>query len=221
MALFALFALAVLGTTALLAAALFVSAGRWDLPALWIYVALVGALKLLGLAFVSPELVKEWIRPGPGARKDLYLVLGTPLWLAHFVIAGLDVGRFHWSDTVPVALQAAGLIALGAGQGILLWAVAVNPFFSGVIRIQRERGHRVITGGPYQYVRHPGYTGALVLALASGLALGSWLSILPLLPAVLLLFRRTRLEDRVLAEELERYAPYAKRVRYRLIPGLW
>jgi protein-S-isoprenylcysteine O-methyltransferase Ste14 len=142
-------------------------------------------------------------------------------WLAHYVVAALDLGRFHWSRPLPLRAQGAGLLGLAAALSMLFWATSVNPFFSSVIRIQRDRGHRGITVGPYRYVRHPGYAAAIVLVLSSALALGSRWSLPPAILASLALIRRTLVEDRVLREELERYAPYAEHVRYRLVPTVW
>jgi len=105
--------------------------------------------------------------------------------------------------------------------GVVVWAMAVNRFFSSDARIQRDRGHHLVTAGPYEYIRHPAYAAVLVSAVSGPLALGSYWSALPLLPAGLMILRRTRLEDALLREGLEGYADYAQQVRYRLVPGLW
>ncbi len=97
----------------------------------------------------------------------------------------------------------------------------MNPFFSKAIRIQEDRGHEIITSGPYKVVRHPGYTAFTFMFLSSGVALGSWLSFVPALAISIVFIRRVVVEDRLLQEELEGYADYSKRVRYRLIPGIW
>ena len=103
---------------------------------------------------------------------------------------------------------------------LCVWAMAVNRFFSPVVRLQEERGHRLVTDGPYRYIRHPGYAGILLSACV-GVALGSWWSLLPLVVAMGLILRRTALEDRFLRASLEGYASYAEQVRYRLVPGIW
>ena len=170
-----------------------------------------------------PDLLRERLRPGPGGKESPleFIALFAAPWLGHYVLAALDRGRFHWSRPVPLPLQFAGLVGYGAGQALLVWATAVNPFFSSVIRIQRDRVHRVITTGPYAYVCHPAHAAAMVMVPCSALALGSWWSLLPALLSSLTFIRRTLVEDRVLREELEGYAGYAERVRYRLVPGLW
>jgi len=170
-----------------------------------------------------PDLARERLHPGPGAKDSLArdLAIALPLLLAHYGIAALDAARFHWSDRVPVPARVAGLLGVTLSSAALIWATWVNPFFSSVVRIQRERGHRLVTNGPYRFVRHPGYTAAIVYSLCTSLVLGSWLSLLPLLGWFAFLLQRTKLEDRVLTEELEGYPEYARRVRYRLLPGLW
>ena len=145
----------------------------------------------------------------------------APFFLAHFIVAGLDVGRFGWSGPVPLVVHGTGLLFYVSGIALAMRALVVNRFFSPVVRIQEERGHRLITEGPYRFVRHPGYAGMLLSFLGSGLVLGSWWSLLPLIPVVVLILRRTILEDHYLREHLEGYVGYAERVRYRLLPGVW
>ena len=151
----------------------------------------------------------------------LLRLLAAASLVGHWVVAGLDVGRYHWSDTVPLGVQLLGLIGFAAAFALIRWAQHVNRFFSSAMRIQRDRGQHVITAGPYHYVRHPGYAAFILVALCSGLALGSWWSTVPPLLFTVLFIRRTAVEDRLLQEELEGYSAYAEKVRYRLVPGLW
>jgi protein-S-isoprenylcysteine O-methyltransferase Ste14 len=209
---------AFLGATA---AVFFLCAGRWDLPFAWAYFGLWLAAGLAGAALADPGLARERMRPGPGGTDYLLLTVMIPVWFAQYALAGLDVGRLHWTDTVPLAVQILCLVGVAAALAVVTWAVAVNRFFSSVIRIQRDRGHQVVTAGPYRYVRHPGYTAAIVLMLCSGPALGSWLAAVPSVLMIPLLLRRTILEDRTLREQLEGYAEYAQKLRYRLVPGVW
>ncbi len=200
------------------------SAGRFDVPAVWwAYLGLWLLVSVVGALGADPALVQERLRPGPGARESLPLaaLIAGALTTSHFAIAGLDVGRFHWSNSVPAELEWAALAVLAASLALAQWASRVNRFFSSVVRIQSERGHYVVSSGPYAYVRHPGYAGAIGVALSSGVALGSWLSILPSLLGVALLVRRIPREECVLREELPGYASYQGSVRYRLVPGLW
>lgn len=198
----------------------------------WAYLGVNVALALLwfahsGRSQQGRELMKERLTFGGNLRESTAregfwpLAALIALSIGHYVIAALDLSRFHWSDRVPLKVQAAALLGFTAAMLVELWAMSVNPFFSSAVRIQRDRGHRVITDGPYRYVRHPGYAVGLCFCTLSGLALGSWLSAAVGVPVGALLVRRTAIEDKMLLEELEGYAGYAKKVRYRLIPGLW
>jgi protein-S-isoprenylcysteine O-methyltransferase Ste14 len=216
--------LSVLGRVAFVAflgACLFVSAGRWDLPWFWGYLGIWAAAMVAGSFLIDPTLVQERIRPGPGGRDYGTVAVLTVVMLGQNVVAGLDVGRFHWSDGVPLGLQGAGLLAAAAALAVVVWAMVVNRFFSPVIRIQTDRGHHLITSGPYRYVRHPAYAAFPFLMVGSGLALGSWLAVLIGLLLVLPVLRRAALEDRVLCERLDGYAAYARQVRSRMFPGVW
>jgi protein-S-isoprenylcysteine O-methyltransferase Ste14 len=122
---------------------------------------------------------------------------------------------------VPLRMRLIGLVVLVLAQVVLLWAMHVNRFFSSVVRIQSERGHYVITTGPYRWVRHPGYAAAIPMILASGLALGSWLATVIGLAGVPLLIVRTINEEAVLQRDLPGYADYARQVRFRLVPFVW
>jgi protein-S-isoprenylcysteine O-methyltransferase Ste14 len=206
---------------AIVAAILFGCAGRWDLPLYWGFLGVWLASMLVGPFVVDPTLIRERLRPGPGGQDYATVILFTPAWLAQLAVAGLDVGRFHWSDSVPLLVQVIALLAMATAMAVVIWATAVNRFFSSVIRIQTDRGHHVVTSGPYRYVRHPAYSVCPFLLAGGGLALGSWLAALIGLLLVLPILRRTAHEDRVLREQLEGYAAYAQKVRYRLLPGVW
>jgi protein-S-isoprenylcysteine O-methyltransferase Ste14 len=201
-------------------------AGRWDLPMVWAILGIfLGAMLIAWLAIFrkDPELLKERREAGPGAERwdRIWLRVYTLFLMATLIVALLDVGRFHWSDTVPLGLQIAGLLGFTASLAFSGWAMAENTFFSEVVRIQEDRGHRVVTSGPYQYVRHPGYAGNIVAWPCTALALGSWLAVLLSGAIVALFIVRTAWEDRALQAGLEGYAEYAQRVRHRLVPGLW
>jgi protein-S-isoprenylcysteine O-methyltransferase Ste14 len=136
------------------------------------------------------------------------------------LIAGLDA-LFGWSPPFSLPLKILSLVIILAGYALGSYALIENRFFSGMVRIQADRGHQVVTSGPYRWMRHPGYAGALLAYLATPLFLDSGWAFLPAVLIVIVLIIRTRLEDRALQDELEGYAEYAKRVRYRLLPGVW
>jgi len=213
--------LRVLGFVAALATLLFLSAGRLDLPWFWAFVAVHGVLLAVQQVTLDDELRRERAKPGQGGCDRHLRLVSFPFYLAHLIVAGLDVGRFRWSGPFPVVVQASGLAGYTFGLGIAVWAMAVNRFFSPAARIQHERSHCLITAGPYRYIRHPGYAGGLLAMLGGGIALGSWWSLLPLLPVALLAVRRTIFEDRLLRAELDGYVRYAQHVPRRLMPGVW
>ena len=185
------------------------------------YLSILAAIILASLLVLDPGLLRERMRPG-GKRPPLGLHLFTIVLFLHWIVAGLDRGRFHWSDSVPLWIQALGLIAVAGGYALCFWAMAVNRFFSSVVRIQAERGQYVVTTGPYAYVRHPGYLGGILITVASGAALGSWLAaVLLVVLSLPFLLHRAVMEDRVLIAELPGYRNYARRVRWRLLPGIW
>jgi protein-S-isoprenylcysteine O-methyltransferase Ste14 len=137
-----------------------------------------------------------------------------------WIVAGLDF-RNSWSSGIGMAGQIVALLSVIAGYALVVWATGVNAFFSQVVRIQAERGHTVISNGPYQYVRHPPYVGMILVMLASPIMLGSWWALIPGAFSAVLMIIRTSLEDRTLQAELPGYIEYAQRVRYRLVPGVW
>jgi protein-S-isoprenylcysteine O-methyltransferase Ste14 len=143
--------------------------------------------------------------------------------LAKYIVAGLDFGR-GWTSSVwqvPLALQIAALILAALGYALGVWAMTANAYFSKIIRIQDDRGQTVATGGPYRYVRHPGYAGTVVFELMTPIMLGSLWALIPGVLTAILMVVRTALEDRTLQKELAGYQAYAKQTRYRLLPGVW
>jgi protein-S-isoprenylcysteine O-methyltransferase Ste14 len=156
--------------------------------------------------------VKNWDK--------VILAVYTALLPMVFVLAGLDAGRFRWSE-VPVAAQALAWVGLVLAAALILWTATANTYLSRQARIQEERGQEVVTAGPYRYVRHPMYAGILVLFLCLGPALASGYALIPGLAIDVLFIVRTAKEDGMLREELPGYEEYARRVRYRLIPGVW
>lgn len=136
------------------------------------------------------------------------------------VVAGLDVGRFHWSN-LDFAFVFLGFVLLAFSTSLLNWAMAVNPFFEPTVRIQRERDHMVIVSGPYNFVRHPGYLAGLSYVFSIPLLIGSVFTFVPAGVYMILIILRTLLEDRTLTKELDGYYEYSKKVRYRLFPWVW
>ena len=196
-------------------------AGRLDLPWLWVFWSIGAVAIVAGAVTIPAAVVQEQMRPAPGGADRQRRIAVMVLANAVGVIGALDVGRFHWSDTVPRELEIVALLAYAGGIGFIVWSMAVNEFFSPVVRVQGEGAHQLVMGGPYGLVRHPGYLGMVFGYGASGLALGSWWAFLPSAACALLVLRRAALEDRYLQEYLAGYREYSQRVPYRLFPGLW
>lgn len=216
--------LATLAFAVLEGGVLFGAAGRWDLPAFWLWLAVMvaGSCAVLPLlARTSPGLIEERLHPGAAGRDPFGVAMGVADLLAMLVLAGLDAGRFRWGPPVPPAAAIAAWVTIVGGFALVAWAMGVNRFFSSAVRIQSDRGQVVVTTGPYALVRHPGYTGGLLFMLGIGPALGSWWAAAPVLPALVWIVRRALLEDAMLRHELAGYADYAARVRFRLLPGVW
>lgn len=208
----------------LLAVLLFLPSGRFDLPFFWAYLILFTLIATAGLWRVvrtHPELLSERRRPAGPNRDPWTRPLATVLIPGAYVLAGFDVGRAHWQPSVPLAIQVLALVLFALTLAVWMWAMSANPFFSSAVRIQEDRGQRVITSGPYRFVRHPGYAAALLVFPMSPLALGSLWAILPTLPVLALFVWRTWLEDRMLHASLPGYSDYAKQVKFCLIPNLW
>jgi protein-S-isoprenylcysteine O-methyltransferase Ste14 len=204
------------------AAILFGVSGIWRWLSAWAFLA-IGFLSLVVGAFTLPaELLNERSSVKQGAKEwDRRVVLAFMITgIAVQVTAALDV-RYCWSPSMPVLLKAVALVVLVASFWLVHWAMRSNRFFSPIVRIQVERGHAVVTSGPYMYMRHPGYLGIIVSQFAVPVLLGSRLAFLIGVCGNVLLVVRTALEDRTLQRELAGYAEYAQRVHYRLLPGIW
>jgi protein-S-isoprenylcysteine O-methyltransferase Ste14 len=208
-----------------MAVALFASAGRLDWWPGWAALAVMAAW-IAATAFIviriHPDLLAERLGPRRGAKTwDVAIMSGLGLaQLARYVVAGLDA-RYGWTGGMPLAAQLAAMALCVAGYAVVVWATAANAYFSQIVRLQPERGQTVVSGGPYRFVRHPGYAGAIVYECALPILLASWWALGISVVTVLLLVIRTALEDRLLRAELAGYAEYAQRVRDRLWVGVW
>jgi len=206
---------------------LFIPAGTLNWPEAWLF--LIICLSWLGATLVwlmknNPDLLKERLKmPIQKDQKSwdkvivLALLMLSMIWLP---LPGLDAVRYQWSH-LPLALKVLGFTGLMPSFLIFFLTMKENPHLSTVVRIQQDRGHKVITTGPYKYVRHPMYSGMIILYLSFPLSLGSFYALILSLAFIFLIILRTYLEDKTLQKELSGYHEYAKRVRYRLVPGVW
>lgn len=214
----------VLAGTFFQVAVLFIAAGRLDWAGAWIYAGLyIVSLMIFAVVLykVNPELINQ-----RGEKKSdtkgfdkVVTKIYTPLVILVPAVAGLDV-RFGWS-AMPFSFVGIGIALWIMASIITAWAMAVNVHFETTVRVQKDRDHKVCTRGPYQYVRHPGYVGIILMYVGTPLVLGSWWTFVPVVTAALLIIVRTALEDRTLYNELEGYTEYTRAVRYRMLPGVW
>jgi protein-S-isoprenylcysteine O-methyltransferase Ste14 len=214
-----------LGGPLVVAGLLFLPAGSLRWVAGWALLAVLLAASIaavLVLRRVNPVIFRARSRMQPGTMgwdKVLVTLLSLGM-LAILPVAALDAARFRWWP-LPAWAVVAGYIPLLAGFALITWAQAVNPFFEPGVRIQAERQQRVVEHGPYAWVRHPGYAGAVLLFAGMALALGSAWALVPAALASAVLVLRTVWEDRLLRSELAGYDTYARRVRWRVAPGVW
>ena len=210
----------------ILAILLFVSSGHVTWVMAWVYICVYVAGTIVTALFIiphNPDLLVERIRVKKDAKKWDKVLAPSMAGLCPaltVIVAGLDF-RFGWSPQIPFSLQIIAIAVALLGHLLLTWSMVTNNFFSAVFRIQIDRGHTVITTGPYRYVRHPGYVGIIAFGLATPLMLGTLWAFIPALFMLCISVVRTALEDRTLKEELEGYNDYAEHVRYRLFPGIW
>jgi protein-S-isoprenylcysteine O-methyltransferase Ste14 len=207
-------------------ALLMLIADRWDWVWGWVMVILfiiAATMQVILLLPTNPALLAERSK---GLREE-----GAALWdkvitsfavgilpVASWVISALHV-RFDWSPSMPLAFNICGTIVFVLAWALVIWATNSNRFFTTTVRIQKD--HTVQTGGPYHFMRHPGYVAAMLYNLATPFLLGSWWGLIPMLFVPPLMVLRTALEDKLLQEQLAGYKEYATRVRYRLLPGVW
>lgn len=222
---FAMLILGSIGGIVLFGLFVFLLAGRFDYIQGWILLGICFSILLVtSISFRNrKDLIKERRNPGPGVKKWDNLIIGLyqVLLYAMIIIAILDSGRFRWSPTFPMGIYILSGLILTLFSAFALWAMQVNNFFSSKIRIQKERYHQVVSTGPYRFVRHPGYAGVILIILTFALIMGSLWALIPAGLIGILFVIRTVLEDRVLKKELSGYTEYARKVRYRLIPGIW
>lgn len=191
----------------------------------WGYVALVGmssVLILYGPLRLDPGLIEERLTRKADAKRwdKIFVLLTGVLGIAELVVPALN-HRWNWPPVLPAWTSIAGFVVTGLGTVLLISVMHVNRFFSTVIRIQNDRGHQVIDSGLYGVVRHPGYATWSIRTLGVPLLLGSLWAFIPAVVFVLMFALRAVLEERVLRSELPGYAEYERKVRWRLVPGVW
>jgi len=222
-----LLALQVGGLAAVFALALFLPAGTWAWPAGWVFMAVFFGCTLaltLWLLRANPALLNERMRGSGQADQPLwdkvFMGLANLVFFSWLALMGLDAVRWRWSQ-VPLWLQGAGLLLLLGSFWLFFLVFRENSFLSPAVRLQGERGHTVVSTGPYHYVRHPMYAAVIPFAAGTSLLLGSWYGLLAAALLMLLVARRAVLEEQTLRRGLPGYDTYISEVKYRLVPYVW
>ncbi len=192
----------------------------------WVYLALVflqQAVLILILIIYNPVLLNErgkGVKEGTVMTDKIFVLLYLIFSPASVIIAGFDAIRYEWT-VMPDTFFIPGIIIFLIAAVFGNWAMIVNSYFETTLRIQKDRGHKVVDTGPYRYVRHPGYSAWILAAVAFPLILGSYVSFIPVLAGIIVFVIRTWIEDSTLIKELPGYKAYTEKTRFRLFPGIW
>lgn len=201
--------------------------GAWDWWEAWIYAATASLGFIISRALAAkrhPDILRERARSmelQDAKSWDRYLApimgLGSVVIL---IVAGLDK-LYDWTSPFSTTIKIIAFVVILLGYVLGTWALIENRFFSGVVRIQTDRGHQVVTTGPYRFIRHPGYVGVVWTYFALPFFLDSLWALIPAVLTLIASILRTSLEDRTLQAELPGYKEYAQKTKYRLFPGIW
>lgn len=215
-----------IGLIMLFSLALFLPAGTFTWNAGWIYLLLFFAFFIGVNAWLyrhNPGLLRERMSLRRSDQKGWDKVMFPLLLILPFawlVFISFDAVRFHWSP-IPAWLQIIGGIVLASSFFLFFLTFRENSYLSTVVRVQKERGHTVVSTGPYHYVRHPMYSAFLLFMTGTPLLLGSWHGVILGLIFMVVLARRAVLEESTLRDELHGYADYMVQVKFRIIPHIW
>ncbi len=207
-----------------LALALFVSAGSLNYWQAWIYLAVFAVCTILITAYLAKydrELLEGRVKAGPVAEtqrtQQILQSLASLFFIGLFIVPGLDY-RFGWSYVPPIiSLLADALVALGLFFVFLVFRE--NSYTRGTIEVSAEQ--KVISTGPYAIVRHPMYSGAMLLLIFTPVALASWVAVPFCIPLILVIVARLLDEERFLTANLSGYSEYCQKVRHHLVPMIW
>ena len=211
------------------AVALLWPAGTWYWWEAWVVIISWTAwtfIMTVSLLRNDPALLQERLKFVPIHKEQkswdkIIMLIFFVTAISLYLVPGFDVVRFNWSEPLPLWLRIVAMVIQVPCFILFAWVLRENTFTSQVVKIDKARGHQVITTGPYAIVRHPMYTVAIILLFVLPVALGSRYALILALILMVLLVIRTYLEDRTLHDELDGYIEYAEKTRYRLVPGIW
>lgn len=206
----------------------FVAAENLDIPRAWFLFLVIAIYYLISFLVIyqkKPEIIRA--RGGRAFRSDTkkwdvplllaYSILGT---FGQFIVAGWDLGHIHFWP-LGLGYLVLGLVLYIVFAVLITWAMIHNPFFEPSVRLQEDRGQKVVKSGPYRIVRHPGYLAGILMHTGIAMVLGSGLALVYCFIIAFLLVVRTYMEDETLQRELDGYREYTQETRFRLIPGVW
>lgn len=200
---------------------LFLPAGSLNFWQAWVFMAVLFVPVIFVVSYFLKHdpalLVRRMQFKEKEVRQKLIIKLANLFFFIGFLIPGFDY-RYGWSN-VPVWLVILSDVVIFLGYAIVFFVFKENSYTSRIIEVQK--GQKLITTGPYSVVRHPMYVGVILMYLFMPLALGSYWAMIFFVPVIALILARTMDEERVLLKGLKGYKEYAKKVRYRLIPGVW
>ena len=209
-----------------MSAAFFGSAGTVAWFQAWLYMAIQFSFWMVTALWLkkhNPQLLKDrmvFLKGDTRGWDRIIIIVSTILFVPYLLLPGLDAVRYQWSS-VPLPVAVAGFAGVIVSLLLFFAVLRENAYLSRFVEIQREKGHRVVTSGPYRHVRHPMYVGLIILLYSLPVALGSLWTLIPASVLTLIFVIRTYLEDKTLRRELEGYEAYSTKVRYRLLPGIW
>ena len=209
-----------------MSAAFFGSAGTLAWFQAWLYIVIQFSFWTVTAVWMkkhNPELLKDrmaFLKRSAKGWDKIIIVTSTAVFVPYLLLPGLDAVRYRWSS-VPLAIVVLGFVGVIFALFVMAWVIRVNAYLTRFVEVQRERGHKVITSGPYRYVRHPMYASLIILLYSIPVALGSLWTLIPASILTLLFVIRTYFEDQTLHEDLEGYNSYSTKVKYRLLPGVW
>lgn len=201
---------------------LILAAGDYKWTWLFVFIAISIVILVINYMVLPDDVIKERGRKKANVKTWDKAISGINAFPSFglYIVSGLD-HRFAWTGDLPLYVHLLGLFMLFLGSMLFTWSMVSNSFFSTMVRIQKERNHKVATSGPYRYVRHPGYVGFIVMSISTPLLLGSLYALICSGMTMVLMILRTVLEDKTLSSELDGYKEYKSQVRYKLIPFVW